>query len=82
MQHTGISSGCATCHDTGKAFTGVTNLKTKPTNHVPTTATCETCHAASNFTASAEHADAAHGHQYRLHHVPCRERDGNTASSA
>ncbi len=53
MQHTGISSGCATCHDTGKAFTGVTNLKTKPTNHVPTTATCETCHAAGNFTSFA-----------------------------
>ena len=53
MQHTGITSGCATCHDTGKSFTGVTNLKTKPANHVPTTATCETCHVASNFTSFA-----------------------------
>ena len=23
MQHTGITSGCATCHDTAKSFTGV-----------------------------------------------------------
>ena len=53
MVHTGITSGCATCHDTGKSFTGVTNLKTKPTNHVPTTATCETCHSATNFTTFA-----------------------------
>ncbi len=53
MVHTGITSGCATCHDTGKSFTGVTNLKTKPSNHVPTSATCETCHSASNFTTFA-----------------------------
>ena len=53
MVHTGISTGCATCHDTGKSFTGVTNLKTKPSNHVPTSATCETCHSATNFTTFA-----------------------------
>ena len=53
MVHTGITSGCATCHDTGKSFTGVTNLKTKPSNHVPTSATCETCHSATNFTTFA-----------------------------
>ena len=53
MQHTGITNGCATCHDTGKSFTGVTNLKTKPSNHVPTAAACEVCHAASKFTSFA-----------------------------
>ncbi len=53
MVHTGITTGCATCHDTGKSFTGVTNLKTKPSNHVPTSATCETCHSATNFTTFA-----------------------------
>ena len=53
MVHTGITTGCATCHDTGKSFTGVTNLKTKPSNHVPTSAACETCHSASNFTTFA-----------------------------
>ena len=56
MNHTGITAGCATCHDTGKAFTGVTNLKTKPTNHIPTTAACESCHAAGNFTTFAGNA--------------------------
>ena len=51
MQHAGITGGCASCHDTGKSFTGVTGLRTKPTNHVPTTARCETCHASTNFTS-------------------------------
>ncbi len=59
MSHTGISSGCATCHDTGKTFTGVA-IKTKPTNHVPTTAACETCHAASNFTAFGPNTPMQH----------------------
>ena len=52
MKHTGIASGCATCHDTGKSYTGVT-IKTKPTNHVPTTASCESCHAVGNFASFA-----------------------------
>ena len=52
MQHTGITGGCASCHDTGKSFTGVT-VKTKPANHIPTTAVCESCHAASNFASFA-----------------------------
>ncbi len=51
MNHAGISTGCATCHDSGKSFAGVTNLKTKPATHIPTTAACETCHAAGNFTS-------------------------------
>ncbi len=53
MQHTGISNGCSACHDTGKVFTGVANLKTKPANHIPTTAACESCHAAGNFKSFA-----------------------------
>ena len=53
MQHTGITGGCATCHDTGKSFTGVT-VKTKPVNHLPTGAiACESCHAPGNFTTFA-----------------------------
>ncbi len=63
MNHTGISSGCATCHDAGKSFTGVTNLKTKPGNHVPTNgAACEACHAATNFTTFAGDAKALMKH--------------------
>jgi hypothetical protein len=49
MNHTGIVNGCATCHDTGKSFTGVT-VVTKLSSHLPTTMSCETCHAASKFS--------------------------------
>ncbi len=35
MVHTGITSGCATCHATGKTFSGTPAVKTAPTNHVP-----------------------------------------------
>jgi hypothetical protein len=49
MVHTGILSGCATCHN-GQSFAGVTPVS-KPTNHLPTSATCETCHSASKFTS-------------------------------
>ena len=76
MVHTGISTGCATCHDTGKSFTGVTNLKTKPTNHVPTTAACETCHSATNFTTFAgtamSHSGIASG--CTTCHAACADR--------
>jgi uncharacterized protein (DUF983 family) len=49
MNHTGIVSDCASCHN-GQVFFGVTPVS-KPSNHLPTTATCETCHAASKFTS-------------------------------
>ena len=39
MNHTGIVSGCATCHSGG--YAGVVS---KPANHFPTTTACETCH--------------------------------------
>ena len=47
MNHTGIASGCATCH-TGAAFQGVTPVS-KPASHVSTTADCSSCH--SSFTS-------------------------------
>jgi hypothetical protein len=61
MVHTGIVSGCATCHDVNSTSTYTTlsttspALVTKLSSHVPTTsvtngAVCETCHSASNFT--------------------------------
>ena len=58
MVHTGISSGCATCHDAGKSFSTVKTkpLVVKPGNHIPTSATCESCHAAGNFTTFAGNA--------------------------
>jgi hypothetical protein len=55
--HSGVTTGCATCHGptiTGTSFTGVTSIvvapKTSPqglTSHIPYTAACEVCHAAS-----------------------------------
>jgi len=48
MSHTGILNGCATCHN-GQVFAGVIPVS-KPANHLPTSADCETCHSAAQFT--------------------------------
>jgi hypothetical protein len=48
MTHTGILTGCASCHN-GQVFTGVAP-KSKPVNHLPSSLPCETCHSKSNFT--------------------------------
>ncbi len=50
MSHTGISAGCAACHDTGKSFSSVKTVKlvVKPANHIPTATACEGCHSASS----------------------------------
>ncbi len=50
MKHTGISSGCTTCHAagaTGTAFFGVTPLP-QGCGHIPTNADCVTCHASTS----------------------------------
>ena len=52
MDHTANGNnltGCATCH-TG-ATLGATVVKGKPSNHIPTSATCETCHSTTSFTS-------------------------------
>lgn len=49
MNHTGIVSGCTNCHN-GQVFAGVSPMA-KPSNHLPTSLACETCHSTSNFTA-------------------------------
>ena len=46
MRHTGITTGCASCH-TGATF-GTTVVMGKPANHITTAATCETCHSTTN----------------------------------
>ena len=58
--HTGVTTGCATCHGNGLAanyFTGITNLVAIPAtapmggaSHIPYTAACEVCHAGSTPT--------------------------------
>ncbi|HYM35318.1 MAG TPA: hypothetical protein VET48_07970, partial [Steroidobacteraceae bacterium] len=51
MNHTGITSGCATCHGAGLTFAGMPPVKTLPSNHIPTgSIACETCHSPTNFT--------------------------------
>ena len=54
--HTGISSGCATCHDnsiTGSSFYGLPNIVVMPqtnttdgNSHIPVSNVCENCHVA------------------------------------
>jgi len=68
MNHVNIASNCAQCHGAGKSFANMAPpaLKLPPSNHVPIgTASCETCHAASNFTtfliAKQEPADGSYG---------------------
>ncbi len=50
MSHAGIATGCALCHDSTVTSFGtlaVPRLVIKPAKHIPTSATCETCHPAS-----------------------------------
>jgi len=57
MNHTGIVSGCANCHN-GQAFAGVAP-KSKSTNHIPyamyllggASMSCEFCHSRTVFTS-------------------------------
>jgi hypothetical protein len=54
MNHAGISTGCSSCHNAGKAWYGVTiKTSTLTPAHIPVAATpvCEACHSATNFTA-------------------------------
>jgi hypothetical protein len=57
--HTGITSGCATCHADGLSFANMApptlvEPPTGPTGHVPVgTVACEQCHSITNFTTFA-----------------------------
>jgi len=54
--HTGITSGCATCHADGLSFANMApptlvEPPTGPTGHVPVgSLACELCHSVTNFT--------------------------------
>jgi hypothetical protein len=50
--HTGITSGCATCHASGLTFSNMAppTLREPPANHLPISTACETCHSNANFT--------------------------------
>lgn len=61
FSHSGISSGCATCHAASVGsgtFYGITGIVTMPptspsgaSSHIPTSSTCEDCHAGSTPSA-------------------------------
>ncbi len=61
MSHTGITTGCVTCHGptiTGATFAGITKIVVMPAtspsganSHVPSGTTCETCHLGSTPAA-------------------------------
>ena len=53
MNHTGIVTGCATCHSGG--YAGVVS---KPPTHFPTTASCETCHKSTTSFAGTQYNHA------------------------
>jgi hypothetical protein len=50
MNHAGITNNCTQCHGPGLSFANIVP-KEPPATHIPTTTACETCHAATNFTA-------------------------------
>ena len=50
MNHTGIVTGCVTCHSGGYA-----GVVTKPANHFPTTAACETCHKSTTTFSGTQY---------------------------
>ena len=52
FDHTGITGGCAACHN------GVSALG-KPSNHIPTNLPCETCHASTVTFLGASFAHTA-----------------------
>jgi hypothetical protein len=54
MNHAGISSGCASCHNTGNAWYGVTNLVTKLATHfaINSGVDCSSCHALTFSTGA------------------------------
>ena len=74
MNHTGIGSGCTTCHAAsagGIAFVGVTPVP-QGSGHIPTAADCATCHASTVKFGPGTAMNHA-GDQRRLRDLP-RER--------
>jgi hypothetical protein len=54
MNHVNIASNCTQCHGAGKSFANMAppTLVLTPANHIPIgTASCESCHSATNFHA-------------------------------
>ncbi len=70
MNHTGITSGCTTCHN-GTAFYGVTPVS-KASNHISTSGDCVTCH--SSFTSFTGGKMSHSGISVRLRHLPWRAK--------
>ena len=77
MNHSGISTGCATCH--GGTYA---NVMKKPATHIVTSAACETCHK-STFASSVPtylYAPLLSG-QYQIPAIYC-EVDGIYTNTA
>jgi hypothetical protein len=54
MDHSVVTTNCATCHAAGLAFANMAPpaLRQPPTNHIPFAgAACDACHSATNFTS-------------------------------
>ena len=57
-----VSTPCATCHNGGYTSEGTTGALAKPTNHMATTAACNTCHYSyTTFTGATVHSALSAG---------------------
>jgi hypothetical protein len=72
MNHTGITSGCATCHGPGLSFANIVP-KEPPGTHIPYgAATCEACHSPAKFSSFSGTA-MNHGAVAGMKCVSCHE---------
>jgi len=64
MKHTGIVSGCSSCHNDGLTFAGVSNLVTKSSfsSHMATSQDCSSCHTSTSTFKGASGGVLPAGH--------------------
>jgi hypothetical protein len=67
--HTGLGGTCISCHGTGKTYTGVRTITSKP-GHVPIgTSDCGTCHLKTAFLPASGHVLAYAGKCLTCHNT-------------
>ncbi len=74
MNHTGITSGCATCHATGLSFANIVPVS-PPATHVPTTQACETLPLARQVHQFQRRHDEPRRHHHRLRELPRQRQE-------
>ena len=72
MNHSGITTGCTTCHAAGASGIGVHRgdaRSRRAAGHIPTTADCASCHKSTTRVRSGHGDEPRRDHQ-RLRHLP------------